>query len=168
VIPIKVESNLNEVIEDFYREAYNQEVERELEDILGKGIQDWVDDLRGSGTSPGTVWPIGKYVRTPKGRRYVYPNKDGELPKGAKDSGRSLRGWRFKQRGTSVVAFNNARDAKKNYYARWIRRRGQRYREKNDLGPAAFEAGEEFEKVMTKVGKDMGAVLSKHMGAGSG
>ena len=166
--PIKVESNLNEVIEDFYREAYNQEVERELESILGEGVQEWVDDLRGSGSSPGTIWPIGMTVKTPKGRRYVYPNKDGELPSGAKDSGRSLRGWRFKQTGTSVVAFNNARDAKKNYYARWVRRRGQPMKEQDDLGPAAFKASQEWTKMMTKVGEDMGAVLTRHMGAQGG
>ena len=161
---VTIESDLGEVFDRFYADAYDQEVEKRLADVLGESITEFKDTLRGNGKAPGEVWPIGtvKKAKTSGRNYYVKPGT-----KGSRRSGRSLREWRSKIVGTSAVVFNNARDPRGVRYARFVHLAKPRQRPglTDGLGAAANAARDTFTEVMTKAGEDMAEILSDHMGA---
>ena len=131
----------------------------ELSEALGEGITRFKARLRGSGQAPGDVWPIGTVKKSKSGEKYyVEPGK-------GRRSGRSLRGWKSRQKGISAVVFNDARDGVGGtYYARFIHRRNQAATEKDGLGAAAQEALEIFEEEMGKTAAEMSELMLREAG----
>ena len=136
----------------------------QLTEELGEGITAFKDRLRGTGERPGDPWPIGTRKRSAKGNDYYVPLGTP----GSRRSGRSLRGWKSRQRGISAVVFNDARDkVGGTFYAQHVRRVGQRPgKDANGLGPAAQEALEIFAEEMDKVAERMTASLEADMTGG--
>lgn len=124
-----------------------------LTDALGEGITRFKDRLRGDNVRPGNPWPIGT-------RKIVNGVKAHYVPLGTENSersGRSLRGWKARQRGISAVVFNDARDKiGGTFYAQYARRVGQEPgQDANGLGPAAQEALEIFTEEMEQAAQEM-------------
>lgn len=124
-----------------------------LTDALGEGITRFKDRLRGTGQRPGDPWPIGTRKKSAKGNDYYVPLGTP----GSRRSGRSLRGWKSRQRGISAVVFNDARDKiGGTFYAQYARRVGQEPgQDANGLGPAAQEALEIFTEEMEQAAQEM-------------
>ena len=113
---------------------------------LAEGITEFKDRLRGTGQRPGNPWPIGTRKRSAKGNDYYVPLGTP----GSRRSGRSLRGWKSRQRGISAVVFNDARDkAGGTLYAQHV------HLADRDPGSAAEEAFEIFSEEMDKVTQRM-------------
>ncbi len=123
----------------------------DLQDALGEGITSFKDKLRGTGQRPGNPWPIGTVRKSKKsGRNYYVPMGSP----GSRRSGRSLRGWKSRQRGISAVVFNDARASKGGgYYAQYIHLAG------GEAGDAAEAAEEIFSEEMDKVAAKMITLL---------
>lgn len=119
---------------------------------LGDGLTEFKDRLRGDGVAPGTVWPIGTVKESKDGNLYyVAPGK-------GRRSGRSLRGWRLRQRGLNAVAENVAKDPKtRELYAGLIFLRGSGGGE----GDAKREAGKIFAEETTKAGEKMAQIAAE-------
>jgi len=117
-----------------------------LTDALGEGITKFKDRLRGTGQRPGDPWPIGTRKKSKAGNWYYVPLGTP----GGRRSGRSLRGWKSRQRGISAVIFNDARDKiGGTFYAQHVHLSGK------PSGSAAEEAFEIFEEEMEKVAEIM-------------
>jgi hypothetical protein len=132
-----------------------------LTDALGEGITRFKDRLRGDNVRPGNPWPIGT-------RKLVNGVKAHYVPLGTENSersGRSLRGWKARQRGISAVVFNDARDKiGGTFYAQHARRVGdKRGQDADGLGPAAQDALKIFEEEMEKVAEIMIASLTEQI-----
>ena len=86
-------------------------------DALAEVFIRFKDRLRGSGAVPGDPWPIGTVKRSAKGNLY-YTSPGAP---GSRRSGRSLRGWKSKQKNLVLSVFNDARDPKtRSYYAEHV------------------------------------------------
>lgn len=127
-----------------------------LTDALGEGITEFKDRLRGTGQRPGKPWPIGTRRLSKNGNWYYVPylikkgKKAGQRTPGGRRSGRSLRGWKSRQRGISAVVFNDARDKiGGTFYAQYVHLAGK------PSGSAAEEAFEIFEEEMEKAAEIM-------------
>lgn len=117
-----------------------------LTDALGEGITRFKDRLRGTGQRPGDPWPIGTRKKSAKGNDYYVPLGTP----GSRRSGRSLRGWKSRQRGISAVVFNDARDKiGGTFYAQYAHLSGK------PAGSAAEEAFEIFSEEMEQVTQEM-------------
>jgi len=126
----------------------------DLTEALGEGLTRFKDRLRGTGKRPGDPWPIGTRKRSAKGNDYYVPLGT----KGGRRSGRSLRGWKVRQRGISAVAFNDARDKRGNYYPEFVHLSGK------PSGSAAEKAFEIFAEEMDTVSQEMIASLTRDLG----
>lgn len=124
-----------------------------LTNALGEGITRFKDRLRGTGRRPGDPWPIGTRKRSARGNDYYVPMGTP----GSRRSGRSLRGWKARQRGISAVVFNDARDKRGNYYAEFVHLKDK------DSGSAAEEAFEIFREEMDTVAQEMIASLTEDL-----
>ena len=117
-----------------------------LTDALGEGITRFKDRLRGDNVRPGNPWPIGT-------RKLVNGVKAHYVPLGTENSersGRSLRGWKTRQRGISAVVFNDARDKiGGTFYAQYAHLSGK------PAGSAAEEAFEIFSEEMEQAAQEM-------------
>ena len=117
-----------------------------LTDALGEGITRFKDRLRGTGQRPGDPWPIGTRKKSAKGNDYYVPLGTP----GSRRSGRSLRGWKSRQRGISAVVFNDARDKiGGTFYAQYAHLSGK------PAGSAAEEAFEIFSEEMEQAAQEM-------------
>ena len=117
-----------------------------LTDALGEGITRFKDRLRGTGQRPGDPWPIGTRKKSAKGNDYYVPLGTP----GSRRSGRSLRGWKSRQRGISAVVFNDARDKiGGTFYAQHVHLSGK------PAGSAAEEAFEIFSEEMEQAAQEM-------------
>ena len=125
----------------------------DLTEALGEGLTRFKDRLRGTGQRPGNPWPIGTRKRSAKGNDYYVPLGTP----GGRRSGRSLRGWKARQRGISAVAFNDARDKRGNYYAEFVHLKG------DEPEQAAKDAFEIFEEEMDTVSQEMIASLMRDL-----
>jgi len=126
----------------------------ELTDALAEGLINFDDKLRGDGQPPGNPWPIGMIKGYGPDKRYV---KQGTP--GGRGSGRSLKGWKARQRGISAVVFNDARDKLGGtFYAQHVRLSG------DDPGQAAKDAFKIFEEEMAKVIDKMAESLAGDLG----
>jgi hypothetical protein len=128
----------------------------ELMDELAEGLIEFKTRLRGTGQRPGDPWPIGTYRISKSGRKYYVPylvkegKNKGQRTPGGRRSGRSLRGWKSRQRGISAVVFNDARDKiGGTFYAQHVHLSGK------PSGSAAEEAFEIFTEEMEKVADRM-------------
>jgi hypothetical protein len=128
----------------------------DLTEALGEGLTRFKDRLRGTGQRPGNPWPIGTRKRSAKGNDYYVPLGTP----GGRRSGRSLRGWKARQRGISAVAFNDARDKRGNYYAEFVHLKDK------DSGSAVEEAFEIFAEEMDTVSQEMIASLMRDLDGG--
>ena len=121
---------------------------------LAEGITEFKDRLRGDNVRPGNPWPIGT-------RKLVNGVKAHYVPlgtPGSERSGRSLRGWKSRQRGISAVVFNDARNkAGGDFYAQHVHLAGR------ESGSAAEDAFEIFSEEMDKVAERMTASLEADM-----
>lgn len=121
---------------------------------LGEGITAFKDRLRGDNVRPGNPWPIGT-------RKLVDGVKAHYVPlgtPGSERSGRSLRGWKSRQRGISAVVFNDARDkVGGTFYAQYAHLAGR------ESGSAAEDAFEIFSEEMDKVAERMRDSLEADM-----
>lgn len=125
------------------------DVIQDAEIALADRITNFKDRLRGDGAAPGTVWPIGTVVRGGKFPRYVDPGE------GAR-SGRSLRGWKARQKGINATVSNSARDPRsREFYANWAHLRGQ------DTGQGAEDAEKIFAEEMAFAAEDIATVIEK-------
>lgn len=121
---------------------------------LGEGITRFKDRLRGSGQRPGNPWPIGTRKKSAKGNDYYVPLGTP----GSRRSGRSLRGWKSRQRGISAVVFNDARDkVGGTFYAEHVHLADKL------AGSAAEEAFEIFSEEMAEAAAQMQASLLADM-----
>jgi hypothetical protein len=128
----------------------------ELMDALAEGLVSFKDRLRGDGQPPGNPWPIGMIKGYGPDKRYVRQGTSG-----GRGSGRSLKGWKSRQRGISAVVFNDARDKiGGTFYAQHVRLKG------DDPGQAAKDAFKIFEEEMSKVVDEMTASLAGGLGGG--
>lgn len=126
----------------------------QLTEELGEGITAFKDRLRGTGERPGDPWPIGTRKRSAKGKDYYVPLGTP----GSRRSGRSLRGWKSRQRGISAVVFNDARDKiGGTFYAQHVHLAGR------ESGSAAEDAFDIFSEEMDKVAERMTASLEADM-----
>jgi len=125
----------------------------DLTEALGEGLTRFKDRLRGTGERPGDPWPIGTRKRSASGNRYYVPLGTP----GGRRSGRSLRGWKARQRGISAVVFNDARDKRRNFYAEHVHLAGK------PSGSAAEEAFEIFAEEMDTVSQEMIASLMRDL-----
>lgn len=117
-----------------------------LTDALGEGVTRFKDRLRGTGERPGDPWPIGTRKKSAKGNDYYVPMGTP----GSRRSGRSLRGWKSRQRGISAVVFNDARDKiGGTFYAQYAHLSGK------PAGSAAEEAFEIFSEEMEQAAQEM-------------
>ena len=121
---------------------------------LAEGITEFKDRLRGDNVRPGNPWPIGT-------RKLVNGVKAHYVPlgtPGSERSGRSLRGWKSRQRGISAVVFNDARNkAGGDFYAQHVHLAGR------ESGSAAEDAFEIFSEEMDKVAERMRDSLEADM-----
>jgi hypothetical protein len=125
-----------------------------LTDALGEGITRFKDRLRGTGQRPGDPWPIGTRKKSAKGNDYYVPLGTP----GSRRSGRSLRGWKSRQRGISAVVFNDARDKLGGtFYAQYAHLSGK------PAGSAAEEAFEIFTEEMEQAAQEMIASLTEQI-----
>ena len=125
----------------------------DLTEALGEELTRFKDRLRGDNVRPGNPWPIGT-------RKLVNGVKAYYVPLGTKNSersGRSLRGWKARQRGISAVVFNDARDKRRNYYAEHVHLKNKA------SGSAAEEAFEIFAEEMDTVSQEMIASLTRDL-----
>ena len=125
----------------------------DLTEALGEGLTRFKDRLRGDNVRPGNPWPIGT-------RKLVNGVKAYYVPLGTKNSdrsGRSLRGWKARQRGISAVVFNDARDKRGNYYAEFVHLKG------DEPEQAAKDAFEIFAEEMDIVSQEMIASLTRDL-----
>jgi len=125
----------------------------DLTEALGEGLTRFKDRLRGTGQRPGNPWPIGTRKRSAKGNDYYVPLGTAK----SRRSGRSLRGWKARQRGISAAAFNDARDKRGNFYAELVHLKDK------DSGSAVEEAFEIFEEEMDTVSQEMIASLMRDL-----
>ena len=136
----------------------------DLTEALGEGLTRFKDKLRGTGKRPGDPWPIGTRKLSKNGNWYYVPyvatsgKWKGGRPPGTRRSGRSLRGWKARQRGISAVVFNDARDKRGIYYAEFA------HLKKKASGSAAEKAFEIFEEEMEIVSQEMIASLTRDLG----
>ena len=125
-----------------------------LTDALGEGITRFKDRLRGDNVRPGNPWPIGT-------RKLVNGVKAHYVPLGTENSersGRSLRGWKSRQRGISAVVFNDARDKiGGTFYAQHVHLKNK------ESGSAAEEAFEIFSEEMEQAAQEMIASLTEQI-----
>mgnify|MGYP006425512159 FL=1 len=125
----------------------------DLTEALGEGLTRFKDKLRGTGQRPGDPWPIGTRKRSAKGNDYYVPLGTP----GSRRSGRSLRGWKARQRGISAVVFNDARDKRRNYYAEFVHLKGDEPKQ------AAKDAFEIFKEEMEIVSQEMISSLTRDL-----
>ena len=121
---------------------------------LGEGITAFKDRLRGNNVRPGNPWPIGTRKLVDGVKAYYVPLGTP----GSERSGRSLRGWKSRQRGISAVVFNDARDKiGGTFYAQHVHLAGR------ESGSAAEDAFDIFSEEMNKAAERMTASLEADM-----
>jgi len=132
--------------------SLSKDVQRSMSKVLGSHAADWKLRLKGpSITAPGEgTWPVGNILNLGRSNERYLKLDD---PRG-RDSGRSLGAWRYKTRGLTVVATNDAVDADRRSYAEFVHFRGQ------PTGQAVKDAFEAFEDEMAvKAASDMADIV---------
>ena len=140
-------NGLKEMIKDLrWTGTLRDDLEREVGEIHIK----FKDELRGPSLSaPGDKWPVGLIHN--RGRRNEWYGPGGQL------SGRSLRKWRAKQSGLSLLEINDAKSGRGVRYAEHVHFKG------GDPGDAEALAYAEFVEIANEQTEVMAQIIEEHI-----